>query len=194
MNTFIPWKTELLKAVKGKINKIKTKPVYTVLKQHRNVLFLTKLQEHFVLVPVDKASKNVCFICKQYYMQTLQDEIINSGNFALVNNEEGEITRGLKVYLQNYKLLDPANDKLPFLYWTLKMHKEPIEPRNITSGKDCITSNLSKVVCPCLQKLLNIEKKYVCVSVHACTHTCTRMYTCTHMRTCTKSHMHINKK
>ena len=49
-------------------------------------------------------------------MQTLQDEIINSGKFALVNNEEGEITRELKVYLQNFKLLDPANDKLPFLY------------------------------------------------------------------------------
>ena len=86
--------------------------------------------------------------CKHF-----QDEIINSGNFALVNN--GEITRELKVYLQNYKLLDPANDKLPFL-----MHKEPIEPRNITSGKYCITSNVSKVVCLSLQKLLNIEKKY----------------------------------
>ena len=93
-------------------------------------------------------------------MQTLQDEIINNDNFALVNNGAGEITRELKVYLQNYKLLDPANDKLPFLYWTPKMHKEPIEPRNITSGKDCIISNLSKMVCLCLQKLLNIEKKY----------------------------------
>ena len=64
-------------------------------------------------------------------MQTLQHEIINNGNFDLVNNEEGEITREFKVYLQNYKLLGPANDKLPFLYWTPKMHKEPIEPRNI---------------------------------------------------------------
>ena len=51
-------------------------------------------------------------------------------------------SRELKVYLQNYKLLDPANDKLPFLYWTPKMYKEPIEPRNIRSGKDCITSKL----------------------------------------------------
>ena len=130
--------------------------MYTVLEQHRNVLFLTKLQEHRVLVPVDKASKNVSFICRQYYMETLPDEIINSGNFALVNNEEGEITR---VYFQTYKLLDQANDKLPFLYWTPQMHKEPIKPRNITSGKDCITSNLSKVVCLCFQNLLNIEKK-----------------------------------
>ena len=121
---------------------------------------MNPVQEHFVLVRVDKASKNVSFICKQYYMPTLQHEIINSGNFALVNNEEGEITRELKVYLQNYKLLDPANGKLPLLYWTPKMHKGPIEPRNITSGKDCITSNLSKVVCLCLRKLLNIEKKY----------------------------------
>ena len=56
LNTFIPWKTELLESVKGKINKIQAKPVYTVLEQHRNVLFLTKLQEHFVLVLVDKAS------------------------------------------------------------------------------------------------------------------------------------------
>ena len=40
------------------------------------------------------------------------------------------------------------------------MHKEPIEPRNITSGKDCIIGNVSEVVCLCLQKLLNIDKKY----------------------------------
>ena len=40
------------------------------------------------------------------------------------------------------------------------MHKEPIEPRNITSDKDGLTSNLSKVACLCLQKLLNIGKKY----------------------------------
>ena len=93
-------------------------------------------------------------------MQTLQEEIINSGNFALVNDEEGKITRELIVNLQNYKILDPANDKLPFLYWTPQMRKQPIEPRNITSGKYCITSNLSKVVCLCLQKLLNIENKY----------------------------------
>ena len=95
-NTFLPWKTELFRAVKGIINKIKAKPLYTVLEHHRNVLSLTKLRGHFVLVLVDKASKNVCFICKQYYMQTLLDEIINNVSFALVNNEEGEITRELK--------------------------------------------------------------------------------------------------
>ena len=60
-------------------------------------------------------------------MQTLQDEIINSGNFVLVNNEEREITRELKIYLQNYEHLDPAKDKLPFLYWTPKIYKETQE-------------------------------------------------------------------
>ena len=36
-----------LKLFKVKLIKIKAKPVYTVLEHHRNVQFLTKLQEHW---------------------------------------------------------------------------------------------------------------------------------------------------
>ena len=39
------------------------------------------------------------------------------------------------------------------------MHKTPVEPRYITSGRDSIYSNLSKTTSTCLKTLLNTEKR-----------------------------------
>ena len=36
---------------------------------------LTDLKKHFVLVPVDKAAKNIALICKRFYMKVLLDEM-----------------------------------------------------------------------------------------------------------------------
>ena len=40
------------------------------------------------------------------------------------------------------------------------MHKHPIEPRFITSGSDCVTSQLSKAVSLCLKRMLTTENNY----------------------------------
>ena len=48
--------------------------------------YLTKLRNHFVLVPVDKAPKNVGIICKSFYLQVLNNEIMKSGVFAKLSS------------------------------------------------------------------------------------------------------------
>ena len=40
------------------------------------------------------------------------------------------------------------------------MHKDPIKPRFITSGRDSVTSQLSKAVSLCLKRMLTAEENY----------------------------------
>ena len=63
-----------------------------------------------------------------------------------------------KIYLTNIKIFEKDNDNFPVRYWLPKMHKTPIEPRYITSGRNRLYSNLSKTVSTCLKLLLHTEK------------------------------------
>ena len=45
---------------------------------------LSKLQQHFVFFPVDKAAKNVSLICKKFYLETITREIADSSTFEMV--------------------------------------------------------------------------------------------------------------
>ena len=53
-----------------------------------------------------------------------------------------------------------VKDKLPFLYWTSKLHKNPSSFRHITSGRDTVLSSLSEKVGLCLQALLKCDKTH----------------------------------
>ena len=41
---------------------------------------LTELQSNFVVVPVDKAAKDIVLICKSYYMEVLLNEMITKAS------------------------------------------------------------------------------------------------------------------
>ena len=65
---------------------------------------------------------------------------ISSNNFPEVNNSQ----------VSKYNIvLDQNHDKLPFLYFTAKMHKKPASGRFITSGKCSSLSELSVKVGRC---------------------------------------------
>ena len=49
-----------------------TKPV---LKNDSSLACLENLQEKFVLVPIDKASNNIAFVCKAFYIKRILDEV-----------------------------------------------------------------------------------------------------------------------
>ena len=66
-----------------------------------------------------------------------QENIIDSCNQCLITN-------GIK----------SSKNRLPFLYWTAKMHKHPISHRYITSGVETVLSELSINVTYCLKILL----------------------------------------
>ena len=157
---FTPWKTALLKNVENKLNGLQSYSFNNILGKQENREYVCKLQEHFVFTPVDKAGNNVSIVCKKFYYDTLYNEIANSGNFELLDVNEQFLIDKVKKHLSDSKIdkFVSVKDKLPFLYWTSKMHKNPPNFRHITSGRDTVLSSLSEKVGLCLQALLKCDK------------------------------------
>ena len=87
-NDILPWKNEVLLKVEAKIASLKRKMKYMSIKP---VLDRPEVQEDlqtlhskFVLVPIDKASNNVAFVCKRYYAEVILQEIgiLGTGNIS----------------------------------------------------------------------------------------------------------------
>ena len=116
--------------------------------------YLTKLHNHFVIVPVDKAPKNVGIICKSFHLLVLNNEIMRSGNFILSN-----ITVHDKVSKYSSILKEKHNNSfkhsnLPYIYWIPKFHKYSVDFSFITSGKYMVINTFSKFIGICLEHLL----------------------------------------
>ena len=60
-----------------------THQTMNVFNKQENMKYLTKLLNHFVIVPADSAPNNFGIICKSFYLQVLNNEIMKSGNFIL---------------------------------------------------------------------------------------------------------------
>ena len=89
-------------------------------------------------------------------METLDNEIISSGNFTKSNLNYNDIIDNQINILNTYKL--DTDRKMPFLYWTAKLHKDPYSHRFITSGRGCTMQPLSIHVGYCLKTILNIVR------------------------------------
>ena len=86
---------------------------------------LSKLQEDFVFTPVDKAANNVSIVCKKFYVDQLAAEVENSGNFEKCDSiTMDNVMEAHKKAYADFKI-QVSDDiwKLPFVYWTSKMHK-----------------------------------------------------------------------
>ena len=72
-------KRKILQEVDNKIfsrkYRIKVHKTNPVLKQDTVIEYLNELHEKFVLVPIDKAAKNVAIICKKYHVTVILKEI-----------------------------------------------------------------------------------------------------------------------
>ena len=151
----------ILEEVKKRLDKIRPYQYNKVLvKNSEEEKALKQLQKDFVLVPVDKAGNNIAIICKYYYISLLRNEL-SSNNFTEVNSNADTILNSHKQFLNKFSIdVNDKHNKLPFLYMTAKMHKNPVSSRFITSGKACTLSELSEKVGFCLKTLLKCAKKY----------------------------------
>lgn len=157
---FSTWRAEILKTVKSKLDSMEPYRYYSCLKDVEVKAELSKLQEDFVFTPVDKAANNVSIVCKKLYVEKLETEIENSGNFIKCNNVTVEdVMNSHKQAYQDIGIQVSDNIwKLPFVYGTSKMHKTPPKFRYITSGVKSSMSVLSKHVGKCLKSLLKSAK------------------------------------
>ena len=61
--------------------------------------------------------------------------------------------------------IDEDHSKLPTLYWSHKLHKQPYKSRFIANSGACITTELSTLLTSCLTAIKNHVIKY-CTTVY----------------------------
>ena len=158
IKSFSPWKKVLLNKVKWILDHSKKFPTHSILNSQYNLQSLKDLQCNFVFTPVDKASNNIGIICKYFYLKVLADEILHSGNFQYNNFNKDNIINNYSLLLKSSGSNSNISKDMPFVYWIPKFHKEPIEPRFITSGRHTSANELSKLLGIGLKSLLNAQR------------------------------------
>jgi hypothetical protein len=90
---------------------------------------LRRLRDNFVLVPADKASNNVVFVCKMCYYECLLNELrftstSRNPTYTQTNLTKDEILQNHLSVLNIFNIPKIQDQfKLPYLYWIPKSHK-----------------------------------------------------------------------
>ena len=162
-NTLSEWIKAVRSLVKSRINKLqgtmstKTK---SVICDPDVVSELSSLHDNYVVVPVDKASNNIVFICKAHYYNCLIKELgINSTHsnptYTRTSLSKEEILDNHLSVLTSFGIKCLKEDlDLPILYWIPKLCKNPYKQRYIAGSATCSTKPLSIV----LTKILTAVK------------------------------------
>ena len=138
---FSEWKTLLIDLINSKISHTTNVfPSTTNMTTFKNKL--KNIQAKYVIMPVDKAGNNFGFICKKYYAEVLQSEIVNSETFELSADTLRNIKYTCYNFLKKYKIT-PNSFNIPFMYAIPKFHKIPTKFRFITSSVNCMTKDIS---------------------------------------------------
>ena len=154
-NSLDNWKNYIEQQVKEKIKFLKSNNYFyktsKVLNDTEVKSYLQEFKNNFVIVPVDKAANNFSFICKKFYIYKILDEIgvNNSPNptYSISKRTKDEIIYENICFSKSFGLNpDEKCNSLPIMYWTPKMHKNPVGARFIIASKKCSTKDLSKSV------------------------------------------------
>ena len=163
-NSLDDWKNDIIEHVTNKItelkrnSKIKHHPIKPLLKDPIVVTYLEELHSKFVLVPIDKAAKNIAVICKRFYITRLMKELGLSGEksktYQLSSSSSENIINLNTLLCKSYGLeTTDKNQILPIMYWTPKMHYTPSRARFIVASACCSTKPLSKTVSVIFRKI-----------------------------------------
>ena len=164
VNTLSEWIKSIRKIIKQRIGSLRkhmsTRHV-SVFEDPQVSNVLSELHDQFVLVPADKASNNIVFVCKKYYFNCLIQELglnSNSNNptYKATTFSESEVLTNHKSVLSSFGVkVDTDSLELPYLYWIPKLHKNPYKERYIAGSSRCSTKPLSVL----LTKILTTIKE-----------------------------------
>ena len=110
---------------------------------------LELIHEHFVITPVDKASKNIAITCKHFYISKLLSECFDSATYMDVPNMDIlDILKSHKEFMSNNSFIMGSKNKdiLPHIIWFPKFHKPVLSQRFVVSYYDCTIKPLAKNV------------------------------------------------
>jgi hypothetical protein len=105
----------------------------------------------YVIVPADKASNNIVFVCKSYYFECLIQELgINSNTsrnttYKPTSFDKDEILANHRSFMTSLSIPSgKGSGDLPYLYWIPKLHKAPYKERYIAGSSTCSTYSPDK--------------------------------------------------
>eukprot|EP00736_Rhodelphis_marinus_P000259 Rmarinus@m.22834 len=141
--SFHDWKVAVLEVCNTRYSSGPDFNGYTL--QLSDLHCLWKLQKLLVICPIDKANNNMVFICKRAYTQRLANELSTGSTYtnvpATMNCET--VVNSHKMILSLWKI-PVTKEALPYLYYTVKLHKNPVGQRFIAGSAACTTTMLSK--------------------------------------------------
>jgi hypothetical protein len=127
---------------------------------------LSELHNKYVVVPADKASNNIVFICKKFYFDCLRLELglcSDHGNptYTRTTLSKKEILDNHRSVLSSFGITTLSDEQdLPSLYWIPKLHKTPYKQRYIAGSSKCSTKPLSKLLTTLLSAVKTGLQKY----------------------------------
>ena len=146
------------------ISKIKVKSGVNVSVFERYEDEFSRLKEHFVLSSVDKASNNISFTCKKFYIDNLDRELNSTDTYVISELDKKDIIKKHVMFCESLGI-DVKDMELPFLHTLPKFHKPCLDFRYIAAGKKCTLKPLSKILTSILKLLDNtvrVRETYFC--------------------------------
>ena len=170
------WVRTIRSLVQGRIHKLKncvnSRPK-SVFKDQEAVKCLSSLHDKYVIVPADKASNNIVFVCKSYYFECLIKELgINSNTssnttYNPTSFDKDEILANHRSFMTSLNIPSgKESEDLPYLYWIPKLHKTPYKERYIAGSSTCSTKELSIHLTKILSAVKEGQQKY-CETVYS---------------------------
>ena len=139
--------------IEERISKLKLnfkQPTGKVLQNAAVKACLSDLHSKYVFVPTDKAPNNVIIICKQYYIETLIKELgLDNCSTATGNSthtsyqmSSEDIVNTHNTFIKSLGIeLSDDDKKLPYLYWTPKLHQSSVKHRFIAGSSNVLQKN-----------------------------------------------------
>ena len=175
INTLSEWIKAIRSLVLRRIHKLKNcvhETPRSIFKDREVISCLSSLHDKYVVVPADKASNNIVFVCKKHYYDCLIQELgidDNSGNptYKNITMDKDEILANHQSFMASLNIfIDDKSNDLPCLYWTPKLHKSPYKQRYIAGSSKCSTKDLSIILTKILSAVKEGQQKY-CDTVYS---------------------------
>jgi hypothetical protein len=171
------WVSTIRSLVQGWIHKLKNcvncRPKSVFKDGQEAVKCLSSLHDKYVIIPADKASNNIVFVCKSYYLEYLIKELgINSNTssnttYKPISFDKDEILANHRSFMASLNIPSgKESEDLPYLYWIPKLHKTPYKERYIAGSSTCSTKELSIHLTKILSAVKEGQQKY-CETVYS---------------------------
>ena len=160
------WKEMVKGPIEERISKLKQnfkQPTGKVLQNVDVKACLSDLHNKYVFVPADKPPNNIIIACKRYYIETLIKELgldncstpTGNSTYTSCQMSSEDIVNTHDTFMKFLGIeLSDDDKRLPYLYWTPKLHKSQVKHRFVAGSSKCTTKQLTSL----LTKILTVIK------------------------------------